>query len=403
MAALMAVGGAYAIASWDWCGRWDRAPAQLVSSARSDAPLHAGAAQVELDPPWPVTVAGYGPMRPEASRAARPLKARALVLQAGDVKAAIVSLDLLLVPQPIVDEVREKSGLKDAWVVATHSHSSIGGYDARPLAELAGTGWYRASAKAAVVRAAVEALQQAAVNVVPAQVSVGEVEADLCRPRTADACDRRLTRLALTTHAGAPIAEAIVLAAHPTLVPRKTAVADPDYPGALAEARDAGVTLVLQGAGGNASAQGTAPGPFAEAVAAKLPAGAPIEGGLAIARATVALPHPDAARLVPGFSRVPATNFVCLDAARTAEVAALRVGPVVWVSVPVEASAASGAALEQAAGAGRLVSLAHGYLGYLEPAEVVAAGGGESKRQYYGAGLAESLAEAAVLAGKAVR
>ncbi|MBS1151864.1 MAG: hypothetical protein H6Q89_3562 [Myxococcaceae bacterium] len=419
MTALLAIGGAYALASWDWCGRWVRDPARLVSSARATGALRAGAARVQLDPPWPVTIAGYGPMRPTASRANRPLEARAVVLQVGEVKAAVVALDVLLVPDAVVRQVRAKSGLADAWVVATHTHSSFGGYDERPLAELAGTGLFRESARNALVRAAVQALTEASARLVPARLEVGTVDAALCRARTGDACDRRLSRLQLSSATGT-IAEWLVLAAHPTLVPRKIDAADPDYPGALAERRlaaDAGVTLVLQGAGGNASvASPQTASEFAQAVEQQLPdvtAAAPAAGllgpdlstpiELAVARASVTLPHPDASRLVPSFSRVAASNFVCLSAAREAELGVIRLGKLVWLSAPIEPSLPAGARLEAAAGAHRLISMANGYLGYLEPPEVVAVGGGESRKQYYGAGMLDALEEAAKVAGDAVR
>lgn len=408
MAALLALGGAYALASWDWCGRWEQLPAKLVSSARATGQLKAAAAAVDFDPPWPITVAGYGPLRPVASRASRPLKAKAVLFQVGEVKAAVVSLDVLLVPDAVVEEVRSKSGLSEVWVVATHTHSSIGGYDPRPLAELAGTGLYRESAKNALVRAAVEALARAGKSLAPARLEAGVTEGSLCRARTGDGCDRRVSRLAISSEAG-PIAEWVVVAAHPTLNPRKVDAADPDYPGAMGELRtaaDAGVALVLQGAGGNASVGGDqTPVAFAALIAAQLPPVALIEGPieLGVARARVSLPHPDASRLVPAFSRMPATNFVCLSAAREAEIGVLRLGPVVWMSAPVEASQPAGARLEHAAGAQRLVSLANGYLGYLEPADVVGQAGGESRKQYYGAAMLEALEGAARLAGAAVR
>lgn len=410
MTALLAVGGAYALASWDWCGRWLRDPAKKISSVRAKGELRAGAARVQLDPPWPVTIAGYGPMRPTASRANRPLEARAVVLQVGEVKASVVTLDVLLIPDAVVTEVRAKSGLADAWVVATHTHSSFGGYDDRPLAELAGTGLFRESARNALVRAAVEALTLASSKLEPARVEVATIDAALCRPRSGEACDRRLSRMRISSATG-PIAEWLVLAAHPTLVPRKTDTADPDYPGTLAERRyaaDAGVTLVVQGAGGNASvASEKAGSELALAIEQQLPDFAAEEPNaeieLAVARAKVSLPHPDASRLVPSFSRVAATNFVCLSAVREAEVGVIRLGKSVWLSVPVEASKATGERLEKAAGADRLISLANGYLGYLEPADVVTAGGGESRRQYYGMGMLDALEEAAQLAGEAVR
>jgi neutral ceramidase len=408
MAALLATGGAYAIASWDWCGDWKQAPARLVSSARATGALKAGAASVAVDPPWPVTVAGYGPMRPSATRANHPLQARALVLQVGDVTAAVVALDLLLVPEPVVEEIRARSGLTDAWVIATHSHSSLGGYDQRPLAELAGTGWYREAAKNALVRSAVEALALAQRNLAPAQLATGAVDARLCRARSGPTCDGRLSRMTLWTQAGA-IAEWVVVGAHPTLMPRKLEALDPDYPGAFAERRlaaDAGIVLVSQGSGGNASApEGVTPSSFAERLEGALPEVTPMEQPLelAIARTRVSLPRPDANRLVPALSRMPANNFICLSAAREAEVAMLRLGSMVWLAAPVEASQQTGARLEAAAGATRLVSLANGYLGYLEPPEVVASAEGESKRQYYGAAMLERLEEAARLSADAVK
>ncbi len=408
MTALLAIGGAYALVSWDWCGRWIQSPAKLVSSSRATGPLRAGAARVALTPPWPATVAGYGPLRPTSSRMTRAVEARAVVLQVGEVRAAVVSLDVLLIPEDVVSEVRTQSGMADAWVVAAHTHSSFGGYDDRPLAQLAGTGLFHASAKNALVRAAVEALAQAQAAVGPARLELGTADAALCRARTGAGCDRRFTRMTLTSATG-PIAEWLVLSAHPTLVPRKFDGLDSDYPGALAARRaaaDAGVALVLQGAGGNASAPAEkTPATFAQAADQQLPptteVAQPLE--LAIARTRVTLPHPDASRLVPSFSWVAASNFVCLKAAREAEVGAIRLGKMVWLSAPIEASEPAGARLEAAAGADRLISVANGYLGYVEPADVVAQAGGESRKQYYGPGMLDALEEAAKLAGDAVR
>jgi hypothetical protein len=92
-----------------------------------------------------------------------------------------------------------------------------------------------------------------------------------------------------------------------------------------------------------------------------------------------------------------------LSAARDAEVSVLRLGSMVWVAVPVEPSEPSGRQLERDAQADRLVSLANGYLGYLEPRAQAVEAAGESKRQYYAPQLQEALGEAAKLAGAAVR
>ena len=100
---LLTIGSAYALASWNWCGRWAERTPVLLGQAHAEGPLRAGAAKVPLAPPYPVVVAGYPPPRPEASRADPSPQARAVVLAVGDVKVGLVSLELLLVPEELVD------------------------------------------------------------------------------------------------------------------------------------------------------------------------------------------------------------------------------------------------------------------------------------------------------------
>ncbi|HLM48729.1 MAG TPA: hypothetical protein VK458_33005, partial [Myxococcaceae bacterium] len=86
---LLTVGSAYALASWNWCGRWtERAPV-VLGQVRTEGPLRAGAAKVPLAPPYPVVVAGYRPPRPEASQADAVPQARAVVVAVGDVKVGL--------------------------------------------------------------------------------------------------------------------------------------------------------------------------------------------------------------------------------------------------------------------------------------------------------------------------
>ena len=80
----------------------------------------------------------------------------------------------------------------------------------------------------------------------------------------------------------------------------------------------------------------------------------------------------------------------------------LRVGPVVLLGVPGEPSAAAGRALEAAAGAGRVVSLVNGYLGYVETREHLARSEGEARRQLLGAGFLDTLVQGASAARAAL-
>lgn len=392
MATLLSAGAAYALASWDWCRRPASAP-RVVSRLQASGPLSAGAARVELKPPYPVVAAGYGPARPELKAAVMPLEARAVVLSEGDVTFGVVSLDLLLIPDEVAREVREKSGLTDAWVVATHSHTSFGGYDGRWAAQLAGTGRFRSDAREAVVTAAVEALRGAAAQLRPVELEVASADAGLSAARSGAVSDERLVRVRF-----GDVAQWLMLAAHPTLVPRKPAALDPDYPGVLAARGDAGVTLVLQLAVGNAMAVGDSPAGFAAGVGAAFDAleGAGVEApSLTVTRVELTPPPPDASRLVPALFTMPGRNFLCVSSEKTAEVGVLKLGTLVIAAVPVELT--YGAAREL--GEVPVLSLANGYLGYVEPASVVDAREGEAKRQYYDRMLLERLKAALVLGG----
>jgi hypothetical protein len=415
--ALLTAGAAYAIASWNWCGRWEESAPVLRGQVRAEGPLRAGAAKVDLQPPFPVVVAGYAPPRPEASQANPPIHARAVVLQSGEARVGLVSLELLSVTAPMVEQIRARAsdlGLQGVLVFATHTHSSFGGYDARVVAQLVGTGRYRESALGAAVSAANEALHQAAAALTDVTLEVGEAtEAGFVFSRTGgEAPDGALTRVVLRGPAGS-VAELLLFAAHPTLVPRQREYVDPDYPGRLSELREAqgGVVLVLQGAVGNASVafnegQGAArAAAFAQAMSGLVerasPAATPSPTRLALARAEVALPRPDASRLVPAFTRAAGDNFLCQSAAHVAEVSALALGPLELLTIPGEPSTGAGQVLTRRTGATRVLGLSADYLGYVETPELVAQAAGESKRQYYGAALLERLGAAAQLAAEA--
>jgi len=90
--------------------------------------LKAGAAAVKITPPIGVGMAGY--YHPRAAEAVHDdLHAKALVLEAGDARAAIVTLDLISTPRWLVDaarrEIERDPGIPpDAVMIsATHAHT----------------------------------------------------------------------------------------------------------------------------------------------------------------------------------------------------------------------------------------------------------------------------------------
>lgn len=411
-AALVALGtlvvALAALAGRDHCaGRAPGTPEVLVQ-AWSSGPLLAGAASVPMEIPFPAVVAGYGVPRASVSGTTVPVRARALVVQSGAVRAGVVTLDLLVGDAALESAIRRAVvdlGFTDLWVAVTHTHSGPGGYAANRVAEVAGTGLLRGEVRDGVVSAAARALSAAARALAPVTLRFGEgTAAELIGARSSPAdVDPRLSRLVLEGEKG-PLAQLLVVACHPTLVPRPPLGLDPDWPGRLADREGElghGVTLVLQGAVGNAStalteSNGERLAHFVAALARAVDALplSPAPSALGVARASVGLPGPDASRLVPAVARPLVDNLLCLSAPSRAEVALLRLGPLLLLGLPAEPTASAGRRLEEAASGSRAVSLVNGYLGYVETPDHLAAGAGEAERQLLGPGFLEALARA---------
>jgi hypothetical protein len=341
MATLLSVGAAYALASWDWCEWPAPAPPRVAFAAHGEGPLAVGYAAVEIAPPYPVVPAGYAPPRPELTSAHHPLRARATVLKQGALSFGLVSVDVVLIPADVASDIRSRSGLNEVWTVATHTHSSFGHYDARLISQLAGTGRFREAARKALVDAAVEALRKASEAAAPAEVELASGEAELSTPRSGTESDRRVTRVRFLRD-GQSVTQWLILAAHPTFIPRKPAALDPDYPGTLDG-------LVLQSAAGNAAANGETLDAFSAKVAQAFDAlsGAVVEApALRVARVTLTPPPPDPSRLVPLFFTMPGKNFICASASKEADVEALRLGPLTLLALPVEVPFGSAHVLE---------------------------------------------------------
>lgn len=410
---LLTAAGVWAGASVDWCDAPARGEPRVESFRSAEGPLLAGSGRVAIAAPLPIVVAGYAPPRPTAARALRAPEARALVVEVSGFRVGLVNLDLLIASEELVAAIRQRAGsakLEALWVSATHTHSSLGGFEQVTMAELAGTGRFRADAREAVVKAAAQAVEQAAAQLAPASVAWGErrVE-DLVVARSGPEVDPRLSRVVFSG-AQAPIAEVVLLAGHPTLAGRDPDGLAPDYPGALAalEAPHHGVALVLQSAVGNASVLGVVSvDAFAERLTRELaqtPLGT-VEGPirLALSQVSTPLPRADASRLLPGLLRRAGDNFLCVSAPKRVEVSVLQLGPFRWVSIPGEPTAIAARALEQAAGANRVVALTNGYVGYVDDPKLVAANDGEAGRQYFGPELLERLTRAAALAAERIR
>lgn len=399
VAVLLAVVG---LASLPWAGERAAAPPRVVATARGAGPLRAGAAAVRFQLPPGTPIGGFARLSYASEGKPGPVGARALVVEEPGCRVALVSVELLLVPDSLEAEVAARVadlGLSGLVVAATHTHAGPGGYVHGLLFERIATGSFDPAVREAIVAAMVEAIRGAAAALAPARLATVSASADdLARSRSGGLEDAPLTVVRLVEADGAPLAELTVFAAHATILGKRNRVISGDWPGRFLQGGTHGVRLFFQGAIGDQSTEGPSAGStrgFANVLSYRveaLPFAAPDPAPrLAFSAVEVGLPQSDVGA-APWPLRAAARNLGARTFPATARVEALRLGPVLLVAVPAEPVAAVGAAWRAALPAGAaVVSLANGYLGYVEEAARMAEGRGETHLTYYGPTLAAVL------------
>ncbi len=429
----------------------DLVSGRMAFESESTGRLLAGAAEVELTPEPGGPIAGYPAPRRALGPGAR-MAARALVLHAGDLQLAVVSLPVLLISPDLEERVLQLSNLGPRaclLLAATHTHSGPGGYWQSPLGVIGATGAFSAERRDALASAAVQAMAQARAQTRPARLAVAQADwaQGPASPRGPHVLDPALSAVQALDAAGRSIGVLAIYGMHPTVIPRSQRTLSGDWPEAAARALEqagSGPALVLQGAGGDATwprggssglvdslreglGSGASMGPAltsdeAEAhrlgakvalrtlalLSGKLPsalagseaAGAPSRDAdetllpvrLACSVKLVALPAPEGGRSLVYPLRTAATNLLRLLAPRAALQTTLDLPGLRLVGVPGEPVGELGP-LARAGSAVPLavVGLADGYAGYAETRARAALGEGESSRTWYGPGLAAAL------------
>jgi neutral ceramidase len=377
---------------------------RIAVIARGSGPLLAGVGVAPIDVPLGAPIAGF-PHLGYRSDGADPVTARAVVLVSGELRLAVVSAEILLVPDTLRDAVLSRlQGLQLTGVIlaATHTHASPGGYYENLAAERVGMGPYDPRMRDLVANAMAEAVRRALADVGPARLSVGRGrDTTLVAGRGGAPPDGRLTVLRLDRSGGQPLAEVAVFGAHATTLGIRNRRISGDWPARFYAAGRHGVRLLLQGAVGDQrtnlpQAQGPlTPESYAAAVdrAVASLAFTPPDPmpALAFAAAEVDLPTPEPPA-VPVLLRQAATNLVSGILPARAQVSALRAGPVILVDVPGEVMHQLADRWRGMAGPGaEVVSLADGYLGYVDAPELSTGAQEHAERTYYGPGLAPAL------------
>jgi neutral ceramidase len=236
-----------------------------LSFSAQAATLQAGAAKVDITPEGRVPLAGYFDRLGKKSRGIHDhVYARALVLEAGDVKLAVVSADILLIIAPLKGEVLdmvEELELDGLVLAATHTHSGPGGYVDIPAVKIAVMGGYHPEVRELLVEGMAKALRDANKNLVTAKFgsAIGRAEglSRNRRYRERGLTDPSLGVVRIASKDDATIAYLINFAAHPTVLSGLNRNISGDYAGELereVESFDQGsVAMFIPGALGDQS------------------------------------------------------------------------------------------------------------------------------------------------------
>ena len=389
-----------------------------------------------MDPPFPAPMAGYFGASFLILRSERdPLYARALVIEAGEARVGLVSVDRVLVPPGLraAVEAREefrRSGVREWILGATHAHTAPGAHADNITAEIFGAGSYDPLIVDALARGIAESLERAAAALEPCRFAsaTGEIGPTASRfvsfnRRDPSLSPDRTIDLALFLRepgsgaAASPLALWYSFGAHPTLIPFYLRRTSGDYQGKtsrLLEKRLGGVALfanrpsadLAAGAPGDEAAVGWEDRlerigvvlaaeieRIAAGAAAVAPKTAAAEPELAFVGARVRLPprHP---------WRIPlAGRAIAEQYPEDALIQCFRIGDFFFLSAPAEVEASLGARVVAAAmsrsGAGRLAlwTIADEYIGYAFSKAAFAGGGKSLHLAAYGPELEEWLLE----------
>lgn len=229
---------------------------EVFSAANTTVRLLVGTGKrvITPDPLLPVS-GGLGTPSPVKEKKGD-LTARALVLQQGDTRVAIVSLDLIGFPMVLGDRVRAKVPqipARNILIGSTHTHSAPDCYGF-PDGKGGHTG--DLDYMNLVCGKAAEAIQAALANLQPAAIRVATAEAKgkiAYNYYAPDLYDRRMSVIQALDLQGKPIATLVNYAIHPEVLGPGVGILSPDLIGPLCdrlETRAGGMAIFMNSAQG---------------------------------------------------------------------------------------------------------------------------------------------------------
>jgi neutral ceramidase len=234
---------------------------KLTTKTGGVGQLKTGWAKVSFTPQSPTPTAGYGVRQGKLYTSVHDsVYVRAIVIDNGTTKAAIVSADLLIVPPTVVERLKEKLAkgtipFANVYLGATHSHNSVGGWGDTFTGELF-AGKFNPDNVDRIAEAISKAIQLADSQLKPTQMGYCEVSDTVhVRNRSFDGgtTDPMIRNIEFLRNDGQ---KAIICtySAHSTIINSETIVLSRDYPGVLVdslERNEANFALFMSGAVGS--------------------------------------------------------------------------------------------------------------------------------------------------------
>ncbi|HEY3394050.1 MAG TPA: hypothetical protein VGK58_15160 [Lacipirellulaceae bacterium] len=226
----------------------------LASPAQAELRVGVGKTIITPDPLLPVS-GGVGPSQPTTGKRGE-LSARAMVLQQGETKVAIVQLDLLGFPSVLTARVHKqvpRIPAQNILIGSTHTHSApdcygfpgLGGKSSANLEYMD----FVCNQAAAAVNAAIDNLQTAHLKIATGDAK-GKIAYNFYAP---ELYDPRMSVIQAVTPAGETISTLVNYAVHPEVLGNRVGLVSPDLVGPLCDKLEAdlgGMAMFMNGAQG---------------------------------------------------------------------------------------------------------------------------------------------------------
>lgn len=367
--------------------------AHLPAPPAATAPVRAGWAKVNLTPAYTTPTGGYGVRRGKHWTVINDsVYVRAIVLDNGSNRVAIISLDLLITPPTVTEQLKKRLpevGLRweNLFIGAIHSHNSLGGWAPGLVGDLI-AGSYEARIVTHIIDRILRAIRLAQRQMTPVQIGFADLDASKLvynRLQEGNPVDGRVRLLKLQKTKGGS-ALLCTFAGHATLFDavRGADSLSRDYPGALVDklTRDTGsFTVFMAGAVGSTGPKAWFRGDdrstlrhYADTLGTLIEARLPSlttrpDSALALLTLPLGLRDPSA-RVSVGW-RVRPWLFHAVYGDYPSDLKALRLGPAVLVGTPCDFSGELMAGLLPVADRRGLklmvTSFNGGYVGYITP------------------------------------